>query len=395
MTDSTVTRSLTIDLFADGRQAILNSIRRYRAGCRELYAALLLGQIAGAEILATDDSIHLKPSSDAAKLALAAAVGAARITKGEKVRGQGQEYSVRVGSGLAYELRAWWFEQLYPDSLSFVWDSARRDVTVVWKAGDPEHPQASRGWLAMQGARGVAQFQRRGIGFPVATARPKLAAHMLTLKWDKVIGEIDFRIGTLDPGRWRVWKSLYEGAGHWKLGTVFLNERDGQLRATLSYSYPALAAAVDPARELCATFGAAAETFLMLSGPDGGEPVTLSAEGALGGLNEVLARKIRMEARKASCGNPNRPWGDRPLYRHQQELLSETTRHRAALETDWNHAWTRRIVDRARSLCCGRLVLAPLPADLFGHPWAWSSFMEKVLYKAQEAGIVVVVLDEQ
>jgi hypothetical protein len=64
-----------------------------------------------------------------------------------------------------------------PKSMRF--DSIRRDVTTVWNSLDPEYTKAKRGWLALQGARGVAQFNWRGIGIPQATGRPKLDGYTL------------------------------------------------------------------------------------------------------------------------------------------------------------------------------------------------------------------------
>jgi hypothetical protein len=161
-------RSLRLDLAVDGDQRyqpILDSIRRYRAACRQLFAVLGLAQAATARIEEAQSSLRLQPASDAAKLALAAALGAARIDKGERVRGEGQSYQVQVGSGLGYELRDYFQQSLYPDALSFVWDSARRQVISHWTAGDAEFPQASRGWLVLQGGRGLAEFRRVGIEF--------------------------------------------------------------------------------------------------------------------------------------------------------------------------------------------------------------------------------------
>ena len=103
-------------------------------------------------ITQNDTGISLKPDNDRAKLLLALALGSARTEKGEKVKGEGTPYKVSIGSGLGYEMREWFLKHLWPTAMSFVWDSVRRDVQTVWTSKDPEHPQASRGWLVMQGA---------------------------------------------------------------------------------------------------------------------------------------------------------------------------------------------------------------------------------------------------
>src|SRR5712692_5746428 len=101
-----IVRSMTFDVFVpdEQRQPVLNSIRKYRAVCRQCYAALLLAQTAGAELHEdTDRGPRLNPDGDRSKLVLAAALGSARIERGERVRGEGQQYAVRSGSGLADE----------------------------------------------------------------------------------------------------------------------------------------------------------------------------------------------------------------------------------------------------------------------------------------------------
>lgn len=390
-----VTRSVSIDLFVpdEQRQSVLNSVRHYRLCCRDVYAALLLAQTAGAEIEDIEGAMRLKPQSDQAKLALAAALGVARITPGDREKGNGQSFTVNVGSAMAYECRAWVLQQLFPTAMSFVWDSLRRDVVTVWTSRDPEHTQATRGWLALQGARGVAQFQRRGIGFPTATARPKLAGNTLTLKWDRELGAVEFRIPRLDGGRYYVWRALRDGDEGWKLGTVYLGERDGKLYAVLSHDRPAQAASVDAERVCTVRFGDTQEGFLRIVGPDGAQTYdSISAESAVAAMERLRVHRDKQEKRRAACGNPRRPWGHRKGWLANQDVLTRCTLQRDRLQKDVNHCWSRWAVSRAVSWRCGKLVVEAMPADLFGHSWSWATqFRMFLAYKAEEVGIELVL----
>lgn len=394
-----VNRNLSLDVYLpseerDQYQQVLGSIRRYRAACRQLYSTLLLGQQAGATITESEENgLRVTPANDRAKLVLAAAMGSAKIEKGEKVKGEGQQYLVNVGAAMAYELRQLFFAELYPNAKSFVWDSARRDVQTAWTAADPEHPRATRGWLTLQGARGPAQFNRRAIGLPVATARPKLSGNTLTLHWDKDIGEVEFRIPRLDSARYWVWRAVRDGEDGWKLGTLYLGECDGKLKAILSYSKPSRPESLDPTRVLRVQWSTERESFLRVVGPDGEQTYgSLSAEYAVGRLQQLLATRQNLELRKGACGNPNDTWGHRKGWKRIQEILSNNTGMRERLASDLNHAWTRYIVERAVAWRCGMVEVESLPADLFGQPWGWFQWKERLRYKAAERGIAVAYL---
>ena len=368
-----VQRSLSLDVFApdECRQSVLNSIRRYRASCRQLFAVYLLSQQAGSTIRDDGDSLRVIPNGQAAKACLEAAMG-------------------KAGKAAAYELRDWFRAELYPGSMSFVWDSARRDVQTIWSSGDPEFPRASRGYLALNGARNLAQFQRRGIGFPVVTARPKLNGHTLLLNWDHNIGPVELSLPRLDGGRYHVWRALRDGEPEWRLGTVFLNERDGKLSTTISYSRPAREQAVDAGRVCEVRFGEDAENYLRIVGPDGAATYdVISAAECTAWLRRMFARRQELERRRAACGNPRRPWGHRKGWLAAQDVLSRATAQREAGSKDRNHAWTRRIVTRAVAWRCGVVQMPPSPDTLLGQPWGWAQFEQYLRYKCAEAGITL------
>jgi hypothetical protein len=232
---------------------------------------------------------------------------------------------------------------------------------------------------------------RRGIGCPPATARPTLANHTLTLHWDRNIGVVEFTVPKLDGGRWHPWKSLVEEAEGWKLGTIYLSEREGKVFATITYERPAKVAKIDKRRKLRVQFGQDQQQFLKLVGPDGASTYdVISARSAVAWLLRALRQRQNIEERKAACGSPRQPWGQRPANRVETAILERKSLLRSRRTAEWNHAWTRRIVARALSWRCGTIQLGEVPEDLFGQPWQWRQFLNDLRYKAEEdQGIVV------
>ncbi len=393
-----VQRSLKLDLVApeDKRHAVIASIRRYRHACRQLFAVVGLGQLAAARLTERDGpdgelDLRFEAQSDQAKIALAAAIAAAKIDKGEKVRGEGQAYQVRIGSGFAYELRDYFLRELYPSALSFVWDSARRDVTTAWTARDPQFPKAGRGWLALQGARGLASFMRRGIGMPRASARPKLVGHQLILKWDRDLESVAFRVGKLDGSRYVIWKRLRDYAEGWKLGTLYLTENRGRIAAVLTYEAPGEKAGFQEGTFCDVLMTDEGEQLFYLKSTAGRFSFDeIDAAAVLGFLAQHQAKKIAIEQRIAAAGNPRRPWGHRRGWRHDQEVRAGLTRLRMLTFRDYLHAWSRRIVTRATDWLCQGIRLAPLPLQLRGHDWPRTEFLSILKYKCAAKGLSFV-----
>lgn len=370
------TRSTTIDLFApkDRLRQIVTSIRHYRATLRQIYSALTMAQMAGAKIAVETDDIRVSPNRDAAQLILANAFG-------------------HDGKALGYQMRQWVLNEAAPSWYSHTWDSLRRDLEIAWKAQDPKL-NASRGWLTLQGARDVGQFNRRGIGIPAIRVKG-LRQHLLVLAWDKQVGTVEFRVPRLNGGRYIVWKSLRDKEEGWKLGTVYLNEHNGRICATISYTRPDNVQDTDPKRVLSVAFDAdATDAFVKLRGPDSRERDTLSAVEAIAWLQQLRARRTAIEQRKAATGNPRRRWGSARLYRQTQELLSRVTRQRTNGVSHRNHLWTRRVISRAIAWRCGTIDVMPLPGNLCGQEWPWSQWQQYIDYKAKETGITVNIRKE-
>lgn len=366
-------------------QPIRDSVRRYRAACRQMFALLFATEAAGAEIEQDEKGVRLMPRTHNARIALAAALGSERVERGEKIKGKGQQYTVWCGAAAGYDMRNWFFEALYPDARPFVWDSARRDVTSVWASKDPGVPKVNRRWLSLQGARGVARFDRRAIGCPVATAKPELAGHELAIAWDKSIGEVRFQIPRLDFGRYRVWQRLRDGEPGWELGTVFIGERDGRLAATITYTVPDRA--VVPSTTVAATVTVAMDQITVSCGDSALSIPTIAARAFLA---QHARRRERLEARRAACGNPRRPWGHRRGWNAAQDVLGRLTEQRGRVVTDYCHAWSRRIVDWCVQWGAGRIQFELPSSDVLGASWPWAEFSAMLIYKSSERGITIV-----
>ena len=357
-------RSFTVNVFCGENQRVVQSIRRYRAGCRQLFAVLGCAQAAGAVVVSDDDNVSLKPDTAQAQNLL------------RQIFNLGEEDKA---AGMVYACRRWWLSAIYPLAYSFVWDSARRQVVTRWTAKDPEFPRAGRGWLILQGVRGVAEFQRVGIEFPQATARPKLLARSIVLRWDKELGEVEFHIGGLDNVSWHTWSQIRSGSK--PAGTVILNECKGQLRATISYAKPEEAVSLEPTQILHVSL---AGQLLELAGPDGALDV-IGLNDAIGVIEKLRKQTTMWEARKACTGNPRRPWGNKKAWSATVVHLGRVTLNRTRFVTDQNHAWSRRIATRMRSWGCSKVIFKK-PEGLAGHPWNWSQFQEFLRYKAEEIG---------
>ena len=215
------------------------------------------------------------------------------------------------GKALAYPCRKWVLQTLAPTWYSFVWDSLRRDVSDRWRAKDPEFTKASRGWLILQGKRLIALFRRRGIGMPRLTARPKLEGRSLVLKWDREIGKVELKLKKVDSGRWFAWRNIQEG--NWSLGTMYLNEREGKLRVTITYERPDQLADLDPELAMTVRLPDATSPDIRLEGLR--QPVVLSVAGASSVLDRLRIQMVARERVKAASGSPVKQWGSKKLFR--------------------------------------------------------------------------------
>lgn len=360
-------KSTRFDVIApdDKYRDVIDSIRLYRHICRQLFSASALAEIAGGSIGYSEKNderfLTVSPNRDLARNLLQNVYGGRH-------------------SNHLYELRNFVRSELAPGFLSFVWDSARRDVSSRWLARDPEL-NATRGWLTIQGARGLAFFNRIGIGCPMATARPSFYDHNISLKFDQFVGYVEFKISKLDNGRYIIWKSLRDNVEGWKPGTMYLNERDGKIFITISYERPDPPAAINKSRVMNIVFNTDEPEFFITSSCSEGRysAERISVVDAVSWLSRLEQVKFRYERQLAALGNQKK-------YRSVVTgRMNKLTKRRTDGQTGFNHLWTRRLVDYAVRCGCGTIAVKNLPERvLVNHPWAWSQFINFLRYKIEQ-----------
>lgn len=358
-------RSIKIDIISppEMRSKIIASIRQHRFACRQFYSLLTLSELAGAKSEMNEDVVKIIPDKE-------------------------HQFLTYIKNPERAVIK----NELLPTAMSFVWDSCKGAVETCWKSKDVEFPKATRGYLTLNGARDIAFFNRIGIACPRLTAKPKFEEHSLFLKWDHEIGEVEFKVPRLDGARYYVYRNLRENVEGWKMGTLYLNERDGKIFAGVSYSCPDVKTEINKERILNISFTEDPENFIKIFGPDGVSNYdTISAAEAVAWLDELSAIRKKFESQKRATGNPRKPWGSSKQWKTVQSKLSHNTERRDNGVTSRNHLWTRRIVSRAQSWNCGTIAVNNLPESIFGRQWQWYQFKTFLEYKIAEIGGVCVV----
>jgi transposase len=371
-----VKRSTRFDLIApdDKYREIIASIRLYRAMCRKAFAACAMAEIGGATISQKNGGFSLKPDTDASKKILAAAFDK-----------EGKVHLYQLRDFILYGEVPKLEGTDIPTWAPFVWDQLRIIVSSTWKARDPSIG-LTKGYLVMQGARGLSLFQNRGIGIP-SQQKPEISEHTLRLKWDKQIGGIDFKLGRLDGGRYHVWKCLRDKIEGWKLGTLYLSENDGKICVTICYERPAkIIEGEGKAMELA--FGNEVDSFIGISGF--GKKVSFSVAGVAASLEQIKIRKGKWEER-AKADRRMQTWkGRRSKDTPAMTVLKNNTIKRENFIKDINHVWTRKIIETAKQKGCIEISVENIPSDFFGEPWQWAQFKLFLEYKASECGIKII-----
>lgn len=370
--ENKINRSIKIDVFAapEQRQAIISSIRKYRAAARKMFCAIAMSEIAGATV--DEKTGIVKPSNDRSKKILADA------------------FDLQDKKAHAYELRNFIRTEFAPEWMSFVWDSLRADVSSRWRAKDGEFPKATRGYLIDQGARSLGFFAHIGIGFPQATAKPTIEDHKLHLKWTHDLGEIVFTIGKLDPGRYWHFKNVRDKSNGYEPGTFFLNERDGRLFVLISFSAPMKSCEIDPNAETHVHFNIKDKNNFLTMGS-----IAVDVTETAAWISELKKLSEKFQERMGAAGNPKKPWGHRKAFKSNSVRLNHITERRENGTTVRNHLWSRRIVDEMKRNQTGKLIVHNFPTkEMFGFPWKFDQLKNFISYKCSEIGASVTYVNE-
>ena len=220
----------------------------------------------------------------------------------------------------------------------------------------------------------------------------KFGDRSIITKWDSELGPVEFRIGKMDGSTNFKWENIKNG--HWKIGTVYINENidqeDGGIYLTVSYRAPKKEASLDPEKTMTVSFGDTPEMFVNCSGQKSFEGDVVSVFEAINGLGSLSMVAAKYELCKSSAGNPRRVWGSKKMYSGVQKRIARLTARRSGYVQDRNHFWTRRITNNAERWGCGNVVVVNVPSEeLFGHPWQWFHFSQCLSYKLDEIGAKV------
>jgi hypothetical protein len=368
-------RSVTLPVFLpeelkEKYHDIIASIRLYRAIARQMFCACAMAEIAGAKIVRDKEFIKVIPQKDEALTILKAAFK-------------------QDGKAHLYQLRSLVLDELAPTFHSFVWDSLRREVSKRWVSRDQLIP-ATRGYLLLQGVRDIAQFKSLGIGIPAISSNPKLTEHRLSIKWDHGIGGIDFVINRLDGQRYVIWKCLRDGEKGWRLGTSYLTEWDGKLRVTMTYECPDKKIKLDESKKLTLSFTkdeTPVEFFQLFH--NGKAAYVISVADAMHRIDKLYKQRMQYEVNRASDGGKR--YGHRAAYKATQSTLSKISLRRTCVTTEWNHLWTRRIINFLIHANSGTLEVEKMPDSLLGRPWPWKQFVDFLKYKTDENNIELIL----
>jgi len=367
-------RSVKIDIAVKDfllQRKIIESIRLYRAACRKAFSICAMAEMAGAEIIEDPEKgIVCMPKQNAAKEILE------------------QAFDIHGKKAHLYELRLW-LRELHPSWLSIVPEAIHIDVSSRWRAKDVEFPKATRGYLVLNGARSMARFEH--IGITIKNTVPTLAGRTVSFKWDEDIGKVELNLAKLDGSRFFIWRMIESKAAGWKLGTLYLNEKDNNLFITMSYTCPDLKKELDKRKNMLVEFSESQENYITAHSPDeafSGDVINVT--GAVAWLKEMECIYGNYKARLRTYGSVNKKWGGKTGYRAVVERMNRYTERRKNGEQYHNHLWTRRITEHCRRKEAGNVIVVNCPsAEMFGLPWGWYQFQQFLKYKIEEIGGVV------
>lgn len=405
-------------------RAIVDDIKRFRSACRQSFCMMMMAYIAGAKIEEHANGLRVTPDNERAKFILsntmdmsvhqrtkpavskalktvAAILGSLpereklsdamtkklddmlqSLTDAATRHNWAEDISIQ-GAASTYEIRDWVLKDLLFGWEPFCFDSLRRECVSIFHAKDPEHEKATRGWLMLQGARKLSFFSRIGIEFPIITGAHKFGSNSITLKWlkDK---EYAFKILQMDPARWQGWTDARDG--RYPLGSLLLYERDGRLRITIPIQRTGHTHGLNPSR----TAVAVVENGTIRTIAHGHVDI-VRIDAAVFQMLRLKKQSDHFDQAKRPTGSPVKKWGAKQAFRSEADRLYRITLRRTDAQKDWNHRWTRRIVDVAiRSGCKSISLKLPEKAELKNNiPWSWSQFRNFMEYKCKLAGIAI------
>ncbi|HJZ06323.1 MAG TPA: hypothetical protein VJ327_10835 [Patescibacteria group bacterium] len=358
-------RNLKIECFVrdnDLHAKIRASVRLYRACLRAAFSYCALAETAGAEIVAENGNVTVKPNDEKAREILSACVG-------------------HSGKIKYYEMYHW-MKELYPSLISNCYSKIQYIIGKMMTMKDQDIKKCQKKFLIVNGKRAFAQFNRSGI--PIKSGMAKIDGHLLKCRWDKDIGEVEFTTNKMDSSTYYAFSSLREGWEGWSIKDSYLSfdEDKNKIVVILSYERPDTPTNIEPEKVMHVEFTDDKEMFITCYTDDKWSARPFSAAGIIGYLEEMEQIYSRYWSEFKSYERR-----ERKQRNHVKEKLNRYTERRANAEKNNNHLWSKRIVDFARQQCAGKLVVVNLPEKtLFDLPYGWFDFKTKLDYKMKEIG---------
>lgn len=364
---------------------VIEAIRRYRWVCRHIAAIACTVEAACSEAVTSEDGfLKINMGHEESKKILA------HIFK-------------KQGKAYIYELRDY-VKTLLPEWKSCMVDGVLRNVASALMAKDAEKNNARRNFLVTVGMRTAPGFRFSEMPIPNKDASISTEKNGVRLKWNFDVDKVEFRwLGArkksggrkLDPGRSYTWHKL--STKEWKMGSVYLNERDGKLKVRVTYHEPERQSVVDESRVLEVAYDPDnKDKFLSIKLVKGGKTLLddikhreLSALAALDRIDDLETRARSTLYKRSACGSKVGGSGLKSAARHYDGRRERITKQRTNVVKNWNHLWSSRIILLCKNNRAGSLVVSGLPAKLFERPWQWFQFKEFVKYKAKADGIKV------
>lgn len=388
MGDGYITLSATFDVVpavaVEERDAayrrLRDDLKLYRHLCRKYYGVYMFAAAAGAKVSEHEKKgLQIKDDSAETKKILADAFEM-RKEDGEFFKAKGYEFYK--------DLRSQTKDTYLAEFACYVIQT----IGSTWKAKDPEFTRAGRGWLNLQSARDPARFNH--VPLPIHPKRVSLSDNARTISLHyRTAGPTLFRLVKMDGGRWHTWKQI--ATGEWPAKTAYLHERDGRFFIRVSYQRTVEKVELDKARSLSVEFTENEKEFCVCWLHEGKKTATddmrnekFSATAALAELDRIFASSAWADECRKACGN--RRHGNAKALRKEKEIQERLTARRTGLVKNWNHCWSKRIVETAVRFRAGKILVVGLPSKiLFGRPWNWGQFEIGIKYKSELRGIEV------
>jgi hypothetical protein len=368
----------------EDKMAVQNSIKLYRAVAAKASAVLECA-------LAGGSTIEEKPrKNESGEVETDIFVRSSR-SEAEPAQQILQAVFDKKGKAFGYPCRDWIVQSL-GDLRSCVADAMIRELGSRWKAEDPDPKvKGRRDWLVLNGRRFRPAMMRALL--PIRRTMYEIDGHRLTLRVYKD-REVEARLGDLDPGRWAILRRFADGratCGDMKLGRDRKNrffaivpyEITEQEDQSLDANRTAEVSFVDGSIVMCMCEGEASRVDTMRTYSISVRPA-LDRAARLGSMGDELETDLK------ACGT--RRNGNQRARSHYQKRMARITLAKEANKTNYNHFWTRTIVEKCRQWNCGSVELH-LPDSLFGDSWPFAKFRFFMAYKAGEAGIAIRELE--